>query len=200
MENLDVISQNMFGFISALIGAIVGGFFTLKATDKAIREENAKEIRRDDKEVQNLLDALGVEISALWDFHMRRLGGTIEQLPDGQALEIYYPLTQDYFTIYNSNAVSIGRIKDSELRKSIVVTYNKCKKVVDGFKYNNEMVREYRDSVSRAKVTFSDGFTDGYVDAKLKDLIGYAKIIKEDHYELKSYIEQLLALLERRNQ
>lgn len=199
MENMDAVTQNIFGFVSALIGALVGGYFTLKATDKAIREENAKETRREDKEVQNLLDALGVELSALWDFHMRRLGGTVEGLPADEPLDVYYPLTQDYFTIYNSNAISIGRIKDAELRKSIVVTYNKCKKVVDGFKYNNEMVREYRDCVSKAKDA-NDKTSDVYVEAKLKDLVAYAKLIKEDHYELKGYIAELLTLLKQRSQ
>lgn len=178
MEVSDAFAQNMFGFVSALIGAVVGGFFTLKATDKAIREENAKETRQEEKEIQNLLDALGVELSALWSFHMRRIGARIEALPEGQPLEIYYPLTQDYFTIYNSNASAIGRIKDPLLRESIVITYNKCKKVVDGFKYNNELFQNH----------------------KQQDMIEYAHLIKEDHYELKSYIEELLELLKIRTQ
>lgn len=176
MEISDAIAQNMFGFISALIGAVVGGYFTLKATDKAIREANAKENRQEEKEVQNLLDALGVEIDALWSFHMHRIGRLIEELPDGKPLEIYYPLTQDYFTIYNSNAAAIGRIKDPALRKSIVITYNKCKKVVDGFIYNNELVQS----------------------ARMEPMIHYARIIKEDHYELKGYIEHFLNLLDKR--
>ncbi len=121
------------------------GYYTLKATDKAIRDQNAKELKREEKEVQNLLDALGVEIHTLWDFHMKRIGTMVEELPDGQPLEFYYPLTQDYFTIYNSNAALIGRIKDCDVSEAIVVCYNKCKKVVDGFKYNNDLVKDYKD-------------------------------------------------------
>ncbi|MDX2074163.1 MAG: hypothetical protein SFX19_07365 [Alphaproteobacteria bacterium] len=176
MELSEAVSQNLFGFVSALIGAVVGGYFTLVATDKAIREENAKENRRDEKEVQNLLDALGVELHALWSFHMRRIGALIEELPAGQPLAIYYPLTQDYFTIYNSNAVTIGRVRDPVLRESIVITYNKCKKVVDGFKYNNELLQAHKE----------------------QEMVEYAALIKEDHYELKGYIEELLGLLKSR--
>jgi hypothetical protein len=188
MEISDAVSQNLFGFISALIGAVVGGFFTLKATDKAIREENAKENRQEEKEVQNLLDALGVEIKTLWDFHMKRIGEKVEQLPEGEALMQYYPLTQDYFTIYNSNAAAIGRIKDPILRESIVITYNKCKKVVDGFKFNNDLIQSYKND--------RNGGTS-IQETALKD---FSRIIKEDHYELKGYIDELLALLKIRQQ
>lgn len=174
----DVLLQNAFGFISALIGAVVGGYFTLKATDKAIREENAKEDRQEEKEVQNLLDAIGVEINALWSFHMRRIGEKIEALTEGQSLDIYYPLTQNYFTIYDSNASMIGRVRDPQLREAIVITYNKCKKVVDGFKYNNELLRDNRG----------------------ENRVALAQMIKEDHFELKSYVEQLLLLIKTRQQ
>lgn len=191
MENMDAIVQNLFGFAAALIGAIVGGLFTLKATDKAIRVENEKENRQDEKEIQNLLDALGVEIKTLWDFHMKRIGVMIEELPDGKPLDFYYPLTQDYFTIYNSNAALIGRIKDAELREAIVVCYNKCKKVVDGFKYNNELIREFND-LNSPDTPYN---LAGRLENKRNEFIAYASTIKEDHYELKGYVEILLRLI-----
>jgi len=168
--------ERMMGAAPALIGAIVGGFFTLRAANKAAKREADKERRLDEKEVQNLLDALGVELSALWGFHMKRIGLMVEQLPEGKPLELYYPLTQDYFTIYNSNAAGIGRIKDAKLRECIVITYNKCKKVVDGFKYNNRL----------------------YENNKTQEMIDYAKLMKEDHYELKGYIEEMQSLLKNR--
>jgi len=180
MELSDALVNSLTALISAVIGGGLTGYFTLKATDKAIRDQNDKEIRRDEREVENLLDALGVEIKTLWEFHMRRVGQRVEALPDGQPLEFYYPLTQDYFTIYNSNAALIGRIKDCNVSEAIVVCYNKCKKVVDGFKYNNELVREYRNDRSPPKI---------------QALTDYARIIKEDHFELKGYVERLLELL-----
>ncbi len=189
------ISDSLIALIGAVIGGGITGYYTLKATDKAIRDQNAKELRRDEKEIDNLLDALGVELHALWGFHMRRIGERIEHLPDGQPLEFYYPLTQDYFTIYNSNAAMIGRIKDAALREAVVVCYNKCKKVVDGFKYNNELVREYRDLHDASSAPSIAARTN----AKLKELIDYARVIKEDHFELKGYVEKLLGLLEQRD-
>ena len=192
MQISDAIAQNLFGFASALIGAIIGGFSTLLATERVIRVENAKEARNEEKEVQNMLDSLGVEIDALWSFHMTRVGALVEALTPDAALEFYYPLTQDYFTVYNTNAGKIGCIKDAALRKAIVVCYNKCKKVVDGFKYNNEIFRDYQN------LQLHDG-TASQITKQYAALCAYGQVVKEDHFELKNYIEEMLGLLDQRH-
>lgn len=193
---METIQQNLYGFVAGMLGALVGGIFTLIATNKAIREERAKEIRREEKEVQNMLDAIGVELGTLWGFHMRRVGAMVENLPEGAALEFYYPLTQDYFTVYNTNAAKIGQVKDAVLREAVVVTYNKCKKVVDGFKYNNELYVDYRNTrVMPASYPNHDEF----VKAKWQALVDYGQMAKVDHFELKGYMERLLSLLENRS-
>ncbi len=195
MEAVDTIIQNLYGFVAALIGALIGGIFTLKATATAIKDQNAKELRLEEKEVQNMLDAIGMEIGTLWSFHMKRIGGLVENLPDGGALEFYYPLTQDYFTVYNTNAGKIGSVKDRVLREAVVVCYNKCKKVVDGFKYNNELFRDYRQMLLQHPAPPDHA---EYVKAKYNELVEYAQLVREDHFEVKSYVERLLTLLKNR--
>ncbi len=189
----DAMMQNLFGLVAGLLGAAVGGFFTLYATYQAIRAQDAKDEQQEEKEIHNLLDAIRVEIDALWGFHMQRVGGLVEALAEGQALEFYYPLTQDYFVIYDRNADKLGQIRDAALRTSIVITYNKCKKVVDGFKYNNQLYRDYRE----LQVTDNGSVQDAErIRRKYIEMCDYGKIIQSDHYELKSYIENLLTLLE----
>jgi len=181
------------GLLAAIGGSGVTGYFTLKATDKAIGLENEKEERQAAREVQNMLDALGVEISTIWEFHMRRIGSRVEQLADGDIMDFYYPLNQDYFTIYNSNAWKIGAVRDARLRQAIVICYNKCKKVVDAFKYNNELLAEMRRLTQKKDAAFTS-LTNGeaYI---MKTLAALAKIIREDHVELKGYVENLMSLL-----
>ncbi|MBV8938610.1 MAG: hypothetical protein JO089_02060 [Alphaproteobacteria bacterium] len=190
----EALMQNLFGFASGLIGAAVGGVFTLYAARQSIVASVVREQKQDEKEMQNMLEAMGVEMSTLWDFHMMRVGERVEQLRDGEALEFYYPLTQDYFTIYDTNASKIGLVKDPALRKAIVVCYNKCKKVVDGFKYNNEL---YRDYAQAASVPVDLPQQRKLVEAKRGMLSEYAKIIRSDHFELKAYVEELTRLLPR---
>lgn len=186
--------QNILGFVAGLGGAAIGGWATLYATEKALKAEQKKAELEEQKEIRRLLSSLGVELNTLWQFHQKRIGEFIESLAEGQPLLFYYPLTQNYFIIYDSNASLIGKLEDSELRKAIVVTYNKCKKVVDGFVYNNTMFLDYRN-----QLVMADSEKDMLrVDAKLKEMGDYAKSIKADHFELKSYVDHLLALMESR--
>ncbi len=196
MELLEATLQKFIVPLTALLGAVIGGMFSLRASSKAYQLEMAKEQKRDEREVQNMLDAIGIEIGTLWNFHMQRIGAMAENLPIGGAFEFYYPLTQDYFTVYNTNAGKIGAVSDKALREAIVVCYNKCKKVVDGFKYNNVLYKDYRDLLMMPPTSQNH---NEYVQAKHAELVEFATIIIEDHYEVKGYVEQLLALLDARS-
>lgn len=188
----DQIWQNLFGFFSGLIGAGVGGWFTLYAAKITIRQAAEAENRQDAKEIQNLLDALGVELGTLWTLHAQRIGAIVAELTDGEPFLYYYPLSQDYFTIYNANAACIGKIQDASLREAIVVTYNKCKKVVDGFNYNNTLFNDWRALIQRSDDSAGD---KAEIEAKFKELCAFGGRIRADHLELKAYVDRLLPLL-----
>jgi hypothetical protein len=191
----ETLLNKLIGPAAAMMGAVIGGLFSLRAGRRAHLFELAKERQREEREVQNMLDSLGVEIGTLWFFHMNRIGAMVENLPEGGAFEFYYPLTQDYFTVYNTNAGKIGAVKDAKLREAIVVCYNKCKKIVDGFKYNNELYREYTDARMRPADSPDHA---AYVAAKHKALVDYAGMVVEDHFEVKKYVENMLRLLDER--
>lgn len=55
----------------------------------------------------------------------------------------YYPLTQDYFTTYQSNAHLIGEIENDDLRNLIIEMYSEAKGVVDSYRYNNHIVGQH---------------------------------------------------------
>lgn len=182
-------------FSAGIAGSLIGGFFSMLSARRAVRQEAAREKRQQEREVQSILDALAVEIDTLWSFHMDRIGAMIEGWKPGAAnrMEFYYPLTQDYFTVYHMNANRLGQIRDAGLRKAIVVCYNKCKKVVDGFKYNNELYREYVDALNLPEHTERYGTLVAVRRAKLEE---YAVLLREDHFEVKTYVEDMLNRLE----
>jgi hypothetical protein len=86
----------------------------------------------------------------------------------------------------------IGRIKDCGLAEAIVVCYNKCKKVVDGFKYNNDLFRDYKELIAMPQGRAGE---PARIEVKRQEMIRYARILKEDHYELKGYVEKVLGML-----
>lgn len=192
----EALSQNLFGFLSGLLGAIVGGLFTLYATQVSIREAHATEARQEQKNLQNLLDSLGVELYALWSMHEKRIGHFLQNMGPGEPFLYYYPLSQNYFVIYDGNAAQIGQIADKNLREEIVFTYNKCKKVVDGLNYNNTLFQDWRQLVQRSDESAHD---KAEIANKYKELCDYGSQIKADHEELKLHVDQLLSLLGRRD-
>lgn len=190
MEWTDALSQNLFGFISGLLGAVVGGLFTLYATKVEIRSNAAKEARHEQKEMQSLLDSIALELRTLWSMHERRIGPMLQSLKPGEPFLYYYPLSQNYFVIYDANATRIGAIADASLRTAIVVTFNKCKKVIDGLTYNNTLFLDWRALIQRSDESAHD---KAEIAAKYKELCDYAASLKADHEELKTYVDTLLA-------
>lgn len=86
------------------IGALIGSALTLLATYFSHRWEVAKQKEKDDQIIMSVLQAIHDEIETLWNAYMEGIGKETEALPDGQPLNMFWPVTQDYFTVYNTNA------------------------------------------------------------------------------------------------
>lgn len=114
-------------FVSSAVGTLIGGVLTLIATYVAHRLQSATQKQNDADQLKGLLQAIHDEVETLWDGYVRSAGAQIEALGDVQPMLMYWPITQDYFTIYNTNAFCIGRIKDHDLRKAIVLTYARAR-------------------------------------------------------------------------
>lgn len=189
-------TQHLMGAATSLLGAFVGGMFSIAASRRAELRDRDKERRLAEREIQNLLDAIEVELEALWGFHYRRLGSLLETMPDDALIELYYPITNDYFTIYNSNAVMIGRIRDGALRAAIVVVYNKCKKVAQTFAYNNALFTEYQE-LRFHPADYPN--IEARLASKRGEMLAVARVIRADHVELRQMIETVLRLLKERH-
>ncbi len=64
----------------------------------------------------------------------------IEHLPEGQPLQIYYPIAEDYFTVFRENADHIGHVPNVALRTAIIECYTLTKSLIDTYRFNNELV------------------------------------------------------------
>src|SRR5712692_3255191 len=120
---------------TALVAAIIGGMITARATTKATQRANEHTLRleqqKHDDAVRGVLLGLRAEISTLWDIYSTEFGAVIEQLPEGEEFSYIYPLYQNYFTVYESNAHLFGHIPDDNLRQAIVATYLKARGLID---------------------------------------------------------------------
>ena len=57
-------------------------------------------------------------------------------------LDYLFMASNDYFTVYTSNAFLIGQIKNNDLRKAIVRTYTLSKSLLDSLRINNHFVEQ----------------------------------------------------------
>jgi hypothetical protein len=107
-------------------------------------------------------------------------------------------VTQEDFTIYTSNALFIGRIRDHELRKLIVSAYSKARGLIDSYRLNNDLLQKHEHAhwlflqtnspVYRAAAT-------GY----LQVVVNYAATLKRLHGDVKSQTQELLRVLREKN-
>lgn len=178
-------------FIIGLIGALLGGFFTLFGTLVAHFLENRREISKEKRELKGVLQAFHTELQTLWERYLSTAGKKVEDLSPGNPLLMYWPITQDYFTIYSTNARKIGEIEDPRLRSLLVTAYTRSRGLIDSFRMNNELNSKYEHFTALANSTRSQ-IDIANQNAYLKALKDYSSTLKEQHNELKQTIELLL--------
>lgn len=182
-------------FGAAIAGAVVGGaitgFFALRAAKQEHRNNILLQQQKEKEVIAGLLQAIHDEVETIWDRYQEGMGVHLEALPENQPLLMYYPVVQDYFTVYNSNAFLIGHIEDHDLRKEIVSLYTMAKGLVDSYRLNNDLVQkfEYWD------VLFQESQKDVHKNkavAHYGSLTSYAKTIRKQHDLLKDKVSRLL--------
>lgn len=186
--------------VSVIIGGIIGGSMSLvaslKATERAykyrlkLQEESRKE------DVKNLIQAIHDEIDILWDRYLWGVGNELEKLAEGEPFLSFYPVTQEYFVVYNANASLIGSIDNHELRKEIVTIYTKAKALIDSYKMNNNYLQRYDYITSLFQETKNPVFEQQAAAIKML-MIDRVKKIKLTHYEIKQDIKSFLEMLKK---
>lgn len=190
----EIFSDN--NFLSAIIGAVIGGSFTLLGSLFTSRLEKSKERRQKEADLREFLSSIRTEAETLWNQYSWGMGSTLEKLEEGKPLLAYYPVTQNYFIVFDNNTNLIGQIRNQELKKLIVTTYVQAKGLIDSYRMNNEMVQKYENFMFLYQQTNNQIFKH-QADAVLNGLISYATGLKFQHSEIKLKIDTLLNLLEK---
>lgn len=98
----------IIGGASGLGGAIIGGVIAARATNRSTKQANAHALQMhqaaQNAMVRGVLLGIRAEITTLWEIYTTEFGSVFEQLNDGDAFFYHYPLHQNYFSVYESNA------------------------------------------------------------------------------------------------
>lgn len=187
---LNEIPEWFSSFITALIGAVVGGFFTLRGVDREARITRA-EAERESIELQlSVLKGIKGEVSTLINLYNKRMRESIDSISPGEMLLINFPVGDDNFTFYEQNAKVIARLNDTA-RDSIINIYTYARSLIQSFKGNNQLVMEYEKILfDMADNNKNKDMYERLHEAKIEVMVDYAQGIKMIDSELMDVIDR----------
>ncbi len=187
---LNSIPQWLSSFITALIGAIIGGWFTLKGVDREAKITRAA-AEKDSLELQlSVLKGIKGEIFTLMNLYNKRMQNHIDSISPGKMLLINFPVGDDNFTFYEQNAKIIAKLNDTA-RDSIINIYTYARSLIQSFKGNNQLVVDYEKILfDMADNNKDKNMYERLHTAKINVMVDYAQGIKNIDAELRDAINE----------
>lgn len=183
-----IASALVTGLVSIIVGVVaaqIGAKATRQATEQAQSFHLQQQRTLKEAQVAGVIQAIYVELSCLWIIYRDEFEEVWKNLPSDEPLRIYYPLNQDYFTVYNANSSMIGQIPDESLRVGVVKAYLAAKNLVDGHLFNNRILDDISAMLQHRAAT-ADSAVVTQLESRLSDL----------RVELKSYSPALRSTCE----
>lgn len=174
---LHSIPEWLSSFISALIGAIVGGIFTLRGVDKEAKITR-RQAEKESLELQlSVLKGTKGEVSILLALYDERMKEAVEAVQPDKPLNVFFPIGDDNFTFYEQNAKEIAKLKD-ESRDAIISIYTYARSLIQSYKANNKFIDEYGEAFIEVRKSNHDKFYVDLLNEKFQLLATYGQAIK----------------------
>ena len=166
-------------------------------------ETRTRKCREDEEATfrQNVLRAIRFELDALEGLFSRSVGQDLAGVQDGQGLWTRLAITQNFFCVFEANAVHLGRIEAST-SKQIIRAYALLKSFVENFRINNSYLEECDRLSARMNGLLPPGSTDAQAQACTQELgtrmtvvskclVRQAKVLKEMEIEVRRAVASL---------
>jgi CHAT domain-containing protein len=211
--------------VGSIIGGVITGLFMMWQNKKNFKYNLRLNELKDRKNEKAVLQALEAEIKADWQRYNEFIKPSIENLlrldhskrftdisEYGNDLNYFYMLlshrisiSQDYFTIYNTNSSFIGKIKNAKLRMEIVSVYTNIKGFLELIPLNDNN-KDKIEKVLKEDLEFALKQADTQVArhirvtayrTRLNELIEQLKQLKKHQDNLNTQIKKLTRLFEK---
>lgn len=130
-------SEAFFSLLTALIGALVGGWFTRNATLKAHRLSTTSAQIENHTNTKNSLTLIKAEIKAAWSIYNQEYVRGLLNLPDGDPYLVAWAIGKDSFVIFDTMSQCLSEIS-TDVSGMVVTVYMRLKGVVAMVEQNNE--------------------------------------------------------------
>lgn len=127
--------------VSGLVGAVIGGLFTLWGTLIDGRRQQRSNVIDAKEKKNNVLVGIRAEITSLLEIYQTRMSGAIDTYNGSEPFMQLFPITQNNFPFYESNALALCSVSESTLN-SIVRFYGSARSLVDSYKMNNTVIED----------------------------------------------------------
>ncbi|EJM91461.1 hypothetical protein [Pseudomonas sp. GM67] len=134
--------------VSGLVGAAIGGFFTLKGATNAHELALRKEAAADRERMITTLMLLRIEISTAWEAFNEECGNELSEQDGGVPFLNILPIGKNPFPIYDSGPPALNLLP-RELAKDVVRFYMGAKGLIASIEMNN---RDYEQALQHARV------------------------------------------------
>jgi hypothetical protein len=133
---------------SGLVGAAIGGFFTLKGATNAHELALKKEQAADRERMITTLMLLRIEISTAWEAFNEECGNELSEQDAGVPFLNILPIGKNPFPIFDSGPPALNLLP-RELAKDVVRFYMGAKGLIASIEVNN---RDYEQALQHARV------------------------------------------------
>ncbi|MBV4551721.1 hypothetical protein HU742_011295 [Pseudomonas sp. SWRI102] len=134
--------------VSGLVGAFVGGFFTLKGATNAHKLALKKEETADRERMITTLMLLRTEIAGAWELFMEECGDELSKPAGGAPFLNILPVGKNPFPIFDSGPPALNLLP-RELAKDVVHFYMRAKGLIATIEMNNH---DYEQALQYARV------------------------------------------------
>lgn len=169
--------------VLGLVGALIGGAATFAVGWLASSSQRRRDAKAEAGEIRATLQAIRGEVHALIEAHLdEKAGGAlIASFKEGAPITLYYPLSDHYFTVFETNADKLGKVTDDVLRQEIITTYVFLKSLVDTIRLNNHFTEKFEMAVVAKRRSPESAAFDTEEAMYRQQLVDYAPGLKAAH-------------------
>lgn len=134
-------------FVHAMVGALIGGYFTMKATHKTflrteLAAKNSREIADQKAHIDrqvivfNTSQLILVEVSTAWEVYSAEYAKDLLELEEGSPYVTVFPIGQNPFPLFDSAPECLAELPP-ETSRQIVRFYMRAKGIISMVEMNN---------------------------------------------------------------
>ena len=183
-------------FASTVLGGALAMAAGLAASLCAQWLKARHEKRKEAEFASNVLRAIRRELEALGDIYKKAIGGELAQAVPGRILRTRFAFSQNYLTVFEANAIHVGRL-DGPISRRIITVYVLLKSLVEDLRVNNSYL-DMLDSVDTGRHIINYPPRTQAQRAEVERwLVKHCELLKVHEKNLKAEVEALFQSLDK---